>query len=295
MMGTSTLVLQMTDPNRVLLRNLIAQGTTITINGSTGSEEFVLVQFTKASDQIQLTFESQTVYRLRNQRGNGSVVNMVGTNVTPYVTSLVSALNYKGSPYPNVSIVAPDYATIWKKLTNTPITKVALGRGTTNDPYEDSWTAMNRIASSIGWRLWENNNTIYFGPDEWLIGKLNKINGIVQPPVNIAKTEQNVNNIKHLGEFTEHVQLIDFDWDVGKPFGQATITAILDNWTYDIGEIVYLDNMGPATGYWMISAMQRDMFNPQASMTLQVPMPFSSVFEPTSLPVAGFPLKPYQN
>jgi hypothetical protein len=36
--------------------------------------------------------------------------------------------------------------------------------------------------------------------------------------------------------------------------------------------------------------MMRDMYMPQATLTLQVPMPFASVYNPTSAPLPGFPL-----
>ena len=91
-------------------------------------------------------------------------------------------------------------------------------------------------------------------------------------------------------EFSDTVQLIDFDWDVGKPYAQATVTCMMENWQFNLGEIVQINNLGIANGYWMVAGMQRDMYLPQASLTLQVPMPFASVYNPTSAPLPGFPL-----
>ena len=306
MLGTSTLTMQMTDPKRLLVNNLIKQGATIQIDGI---GNYVLVQFVKASDQIQLVFESETVYRLRNQRGNGTVTNKVGTDVTQAMQALALALNplppKKGkkataNPFPTIKFVGADYKTIWSQLTTgltgpaSKIQNVALGRGTTSDPYEDTWTAMSRIASSVGWRLWEDNNTIYFGPDEWLLGKVKNTKGkLIPAPVNASKTPATTGtNMQILKEFDKStgVQLIDFDWDVGKPFGQATVTCMMSDFNFKVGEVVKLENLGPANGYWLISAMQRDMYNPQASLTLQVPMPFGTYVEPSSKPLQPFPL-----
>jgi len=306
MLGTSTLTMQMTDPKRLLVNNLIKQGATIQIDGI---GNYVLVQFVKASDQIQLIFESETVYRLRNQRGNGTVTNRVGTDVTQAMQALALALNplppKKGkkatvNPFPTIKFVGADYKTIWSQLTTgltgpaSKIQNVALGRGTTSDPYEDTWTAMSRIASSVGWRLWEDNNVIYFGPDEWLLGKIKNTKGkLIPAPINASKNPATTGvNMQILKEFDKStgVQLIDFDWDVGKPFGQATVTCMMNNFTFQVGEVVKLENLGPANGYWLISAMQRDMFNPQASLTLQVPMPFGTYVEPSSKPLQPFPL-----
>lgn len=291
MMGTSTFTLQLTDPRRELLPNLVKQGTAIKIAGM----QFVLVQFVKSSDQVQLVFEAAAINLLRQQRGNGTVNNPVGTNVTGAMQSFVTAVNGKTNPFGNLSLKGPDYATIWNQLTSglnkTGVSEsVALGRGTTSDPYEDSWTAMSRIASSIGWRLWENNNVIYFGPDEYWLGKIKDTKGkLIPAPVNAGKGT-NGTNMQILQEFTPPVQLIDFDWSVGKPFGQATVTCLMKDFQYDIGEIVELKNVGPASGQWMISSMQRDYFNPQATIVLQVPMPFAQVFQPNSLPLPPFPL-----
>jgi len=291
MMGASTFTLQLTDPNRELLRNLIQQGTVVKVAGL----QFVLTQFVKASNQIQLVFESAAINLLRQQRGNGSINNPVGTNVTGAMHSFVSSVNVKSNPFGNLSLVAPDYVSVWNQLTSglnkTGLSEsVALGRGTTSDPYEDTWTAMTRIASSIGWRLWENNNVIFFGPDEYWLGEVKDTNGVLIPsPVNAQKGTLG-SNIQIMKEFQPTVQLIDFDWDVGKPFGQATATCMMDKFTYDIGEIVTLQGMGPADGQWMISSMQRDYFNPQASVVLQVPMPFAQAVQPNSLPLPPFPL-----
>lgn len=322
MMGTSTITIQMTDPSRALLRGgFLKQGMTLQVastgTGTAGTTanpryistsalsdasltqaqananpvlEYTLVQFVKASDQVQLVFESEAVYRLQHQRGNGSISNHTGTNVTQFVGGLVESLNTKAAKnFAKVHFARnnPDYASVWKKLTGNKgkaIVSVALARGTSADPYEDSWTAISRIASSIGWRVWENGNTIYFGPDEWWQGNIAP-NGI--PPINALKGGK----IKTLEEFTDNIQLIDFDWDVGKPYAQATVTCMLQNWEFDIGEIVKVKGLGPAdSGLWMISSMQRDAFNPQASMVLQVPMPYGAVLDPTSLPSAAFPL-----
>ena len=277
MMGTSTFTLQLTDPRRELLSNLIKQGTVIKIAGL----QFVLV--------------AAAVNLLRQQHGNGTVNNPVGTNVTGAINSFVTAVNGKTNPFGNLSLKGPDYATIWNQLTSGLNTagiseSVALGRGTTSDPYEDSWTAMSRIASSIGWRLWENNNVIYFGPDEYWLGNIKDTKGkLIPAPINASKGTTG-DNMQILQEFTPPVQLIDFDWSVGKPFGQATVTCLMKDFQYDIGEIVELKNMGPASGQWMISSMQRDYFNPQATIVLQVPMPFAQVVQPNSLPLPPFPL-----
>lgn len=276
LMGVSTLTLQLADPYRVLVNSLVKQGAQLTVDGLS----YTLVQFMKASDQLQLVFESTAVHTLRNQYNTtGQVTTATGTDVTHFMASLCNPVGVK--------LVGPGYVETWGKLTKKPIVKVILGRGTVADPYETSWVAMSRIASQVGWRLWESAGTVYFGPDEYWLGKFT--NNI--PPINRSMGKIGM-KFPVIREFTPGIQLIDFDWDVGKPYGQASVTCMLDSFEYQIGEIVKIENLGPANGYWMVAGMQRDLFLPQATLSLQVPMPFATLFEPTSLPLKGFPLQP---
>lgn len=286
--GASTVTLQLMDPTRFLLNHLLKQGDTLEIDGL----RFTLVQSMKAGEQLQMVFEAECINRLRNQRNpkGTKVTTAAGTGITPFFAGLVGALNKGVAPHnpKYVHFVGPDYAAVWSKLTKKPIIKQALGRGTTTDPNEDSWTCMSRIASAVGWRLWEDDNTIYFGPDEWWAGDItpDKL-----PYINNHKKPKTVNkHVQKLQESTGNTQVIDFDWDVGKPFGAATVTAMMGDFYYQIGEIIDLVQMGPASGHWMVTQMQRDAFSQQATMVLSVPMPLDDFIDPTSLPVAGFPL-----
>ena len=275
-MGASTVTIQLADPYRQLLRNMIKQGATLNIDGLS----YTLVQFMKASDQIQLVFESTAIYRLSHQTG---MLKVVGKDTTEFMLKMTGALG--------IRVVGPDYKTIWSKLTTKPIFNINMQRGTTADKNENSWTAMNRLASSIGWRLWENAGVIYFGPDEYWLGTVTDTGVVGQPPINKAMGKLG-QNFPVLQEFTNGVQLMDFDWDVGKPFGMVNVTCLMDNFDFQIGEVVRLQGMGPADGYWLVYGMQRDFFNPQATLTLQAPMPIGQYIDPTSLPLKGLPLQP---
>ena len=294
MKGVTTITLSGTDPNRTILKTNVKQGTLLTIKSGSTKMEFAFIQYTKSGDQYQMAFESMVIYRLRQQYNpSGTVTTHNGTDVTSFMASLVTALNYKGSGFDDVKFVAPDYATIWSQLTgnaNVKIVAVGLGRGTTTDPTEDSWTCMARIASTVGWELWENHNVVYFGPDEYWLGLLTKDgNGVAQPPINVSMGTAGT-KIPKMREFGDEIMLIDFTWDVETPYGQATVTCMLDDWPYEIGEVVETIDMGIASGHWFVATMTRDMFMPQGTMTLNVPMPFSQVYDPSSLPLPGFPL-----
>jgi hypothetical protein len=284
-MGSSLLTMQLTDPERQIIQKVAKQGATLKIDGLS----YTLSQFVKASDQVQLIFESSGVYALRGQR-KPTKAQTGNQYVTPFMKSLVWAI--RGMTY-----VGPDYAATYpqlialkanKGITLKTVPPFAVGRGSgaTTDTNEDSWTCLSRIASTIGWRLWESGNVVYCGPDEYWLGKLPGQKGI--PPVNKAVSNSKIPDLK---EFTRTTQLIDFDWNVNKPLGQASVTCMLDGFSYNIGQIVNLQGVGIANGHWMVSSIQRNMFMPTAAMVLNVPMPLATYVNPTSLPLSAFPLK----
>jgi len=317
MAGATTLIISLNDPTRKLLNEFLtqleksnvaqertrlgtrdqvfSQGVCIAIKDQGRIIHYVLSQQAKAGDQLQLTFEALTVYRLRQQVSRvASTTKTSSTAVTQFVQGLVLALNYPGSKYPPVRFVGPDYATVWSQLTGNagvPVVAQQLSRGTTTDPYEDSWTCIQRIGSTVGWRLWENNGTIYFGPDEYWLGLLTKNSvGASVPPINEAMGTLG-SKLPTLEEFTPTVLDMDFDWDVEAPFGQITGTVLWGpGFPYEVGEIVQVKRLGPANGNWMIYDMQRDGYAPTATVTLQVPTPYAQLYEPSSLPYAGIPL-----
>jgi hypothetical protein len=290
MNGVATLTIQITDPTRKILnqfltplaasisRNHFNIGGQLEVDGLS----FTFVQFVKASDMMQLVFESTAINRLRHQRGQTK--QTTNTAVTQFMAQLAGAVGYK--------LVGPDYATTFPLIEKGKrATTVTLGRGTSTDANEDSWTCMSRIASSIGWRLWESADKIYFGPDEYWLGNLSVVNKHNIPPINKA-VGRTLTKTTQINEFTREVQLVDYDWDVGKPYAQCNVTCMLDSWDYQLGEVVKVNNIGPGSGNWLVYSMQRDLFLPTGTLVLQVPAPIQSYTDPTSLPLAGFPLDP---
>ena len=259
----STIIIQLTDPKRTILNSsgFLQQGATLQIPDGFGNYlEFVFVQVNKASDQLQLTFESRAVYDLRNLTGILSSSNI--TSAAAFAQGICAEVGVPFvGPVNNPYIQPQVYAT---------------STGTSYNPHEDAWTSLQRIASTLGWRCWESANTVFFGPDEYWVNQ-------ASPPVN----NYYFHSVPTLTEFTETVQLIDYDWDVGAPFGDVTITAISPLWQYNPGELVNLANVGPANGLWLVSSMQRDFFNAQATITCTIPMPTPLVLTPPVTRVIG--------
>lgn len=243
--GASTVVVQLFDPYRSLLRSgMFDFGLALTLDGL----NFALVAFAKTGDQLQLTFEAAAAYNLRQQKGPKAYGS--STNLDGFVQMLVSAV-------PGVKLVCQpgpvSFTTGSGATASTTTTTVApIARGTTSLPDEDSWTCINRLANSAGWRAFECEGTIYIGSDAWLLTNM--------PPGGTLR------------EFTTTVQIIDGTYDVGMPLGQLTVTAMTVLWPYKPGTPVIVAEMGRFSGTWLVYSMQRDFFKPQASITLQIPM-----------------------
>ena len=233
--GASTVTPQLSDPSeprKILNSGLFSYGDTLTINGL----NFTMVQYNKTGDQLQLTFEAQAVSQLRglNNSNSTALISTTTTDITGFAQQVCLQAGVQLFAEPN------------------PISSaIAVARGTSADPEEDSWTCLSRIAATAGWRVWENENVIYFGSD----------------PYWMTFPNQAV-----WSEFTQTTPNIDFDADVGMPLGNCTVTAQLGMFDTPPGALVYLDSMGPATGYWLVYDIQRDMYNPQATITLSVPL-----------------------
>lgn len=246
----STVTLQIADPTRKLLRSGIFKvGYLLEIDDLV----FSLVQTTKASDTIQVVFESAGIAALRQQTGVQATTT--SNNITSFIQSLVQAVDGLGF----VGFGGLAYA----DAQNT--TAVSIGRGTTADPFEDSWTCIQRVATSAGWRCFEVNNTVYLGPDSFFLSQAQ------------AAT---------FTEFTGAIQNMDFDYDVGKPFGTVTVTGMLGLWAYNPGQVIGTYGMGPLDGQpWLIQSMQRDLFNPEMTSVLYAPQtPQYAIAAPTYAP-----------
>lgn len=228
--GASTITLEMTDPKRTILNSGVFEfGTTIVFDGLV----FQMVQLTKQNDMLEAVFESQVIYQLSQQIGVTAAYT--STDVGTFVAQLCRAV-------PNNGVV----------IDPTPaVTAQTISRGTSEDPIEDSWTCITRLATTIGWRAFEYKGVIYFCSDPYLLQQPNQ--GTIQ-------------------EFTPNVMNIDFDWDTLKPFGDMTVTAMTATWVYPPGSPITVANLGPPSGTWLVKDCQRDIYSPQCSIALTVPL-----------------------
>ena len=225
--SASTVTLQIADPLRTILRSQILQYTDVL---ELNDLLFALVEITKTGDQLQFIFEAYGVFLLRQQ--SGTTASTTTSSITAFAEQLVRAI-------PGLGFVGENQAADMA---------IAVGRGTTTNPYEDSWTCLVRIAATAGWRVFESDNVIYFGSDPFWISFPSQAT---------------------LQEFTTNIQNMDFDYDIGQPFGNITVTGIANLWDYPPGSVVTTAGMGPADGVWLVNDMQRDFYSPQMTLTLQ--------------------------
>jgi hypothetical protein len=244
--GASTITLQIADPYRTVLQgNLFQWPCTLVVDNL----EFSLVEITKEGDTVQFVFEAYNVALLRQFTGVQATSNT--TDIAGFIHSLIVQAN------PNMGLVTQ---------TGGVGTPVAIGRGTSGDTTEDSWTCIQRVVTSAGWRCFEVNGTIFLGSDQFFL---------------------DVPSQGTLSEFTQSIQNIDFDYDIGKPIGTATVTGTSADWSYPPGAVVWTLGMGPMDGQpWLVQDCQRDLFNPQMTATLYIPMSPQQVISglPTEAP-----------
>lgn len=244
--GASYIVMQLQDPSRNILNGgLFDFGDTLSFD----SLNFALVSFKKATDQLQITFEAALAYNLRKQTGPlawNSTTDLVG--FVQHLLTAVPGATLVAQPGP-VSFDTGSGFTASSTVTQSQV----ISRGTTSTPNEDSWTAINRLANSCGYRAFESEGVLYLGSDQWLMAHFGS-----------AGT---------LTEFTPQVLNIDGEYDIGMPLGQMTVTTMSNLWPYGPGNSVMLARMGPfGRNPWMVYSLQRNLYNPQGSITLQAPM-----------------------
>ena len=82
-----------------------------------------------------------------------------------------------------------------------------------------------------------------------------------------------------LGDGSPGVDLIDVDWDVGKPAATATLTVWTGITDLSAGSTVTLTGMGPCDGPWLEETIQRTVSTKLATVTAIRPQP--QLVEPT--------------
>jgi hypothetical protein len=228
----STVVLAVNDHDRTILNDgFVRQRSVLDVGGL----RFALVKVAKSGNALSLTFEDKIINDLRQQRGAYSVAPGVLTRAQ-FARQLCGEI---GQP-----ILAYD----------GPISAEALTRGTSGSADEDSWAALTRTGSAVGYRVFSDGVNVFYGPDEWL------------------RTAVSVQGIT-ISEYSEVCDAINFDYDVGKPLSTATVDTYAGKWRQGPGGRVDTSGLGPASQSWIVQSLTRELHRRPAVVTLVAPNP----------------------
>lgn len=281
MVGASTLTLTIEDPYRTLVNSPIAQIVTPTAPGAglapdapyepttcaivdqNGTElVFALCSISKSNDQVTLVFEDFWINALRYAYSTQAGY-LTATGTMTRADFMVSVIR-KGLPLlPIPVVVVPDsYPAVQQIETDTGDSQW----GTTDNPGEDAWTCLTRLANDVQWRCFSNGQSIVIGPDDWLLS------------FPVAAT------------FVEHtggVDNIDFEWDMNQAQATATINVVTDLLSFPPGSPIQLNNLGVASGVWLASDVSRSLFLPDATINALQPQPSLSEAQLAAVSTAG--------
>ena len=224
--GASTLTLELHDPRRLLLRSkLFAQRTTVEVDGSL----FELAAISKGGSTLTCTFEDAAVADLRRRKGQ-RVAAAGSTTRSQFARRLVAEVP-------------------WIKFQGEPTEKLrrAVSRGSEEDPDENTWECLKRLAEDRGWRVFAFRGTVYFGSDRWLRG--------LRPEL-------------RLSEDTDGVDGLDFDFDTGDVAASATLKVRVGRWQLPPGSLVRLVSAGAASGQWLVEKVSRSLFSQVGTVEL---------------------------
>lgn len=239
--GASTLTLEVYDNQRRLLTSgLLNQKLQISVD----SFPFELAQVRKSGLGLTMTFEDLAIAALRRHRNPIKVAPRTMTHVS-FAERLVKEESW-------LTMFTPD------GLRNGEKASVELARGepgaaTSEEPGEDSWTALGRIADQRGWRRYMlDRDTVAYVPETWLYGQEAKYT---------------------LREGVNGVDNVDFDFDSGKPVATARAEVRASRWAIPVGSAVLVAGLGPVDGRWLVSGLSRSLFSLTMTVTLTKPRP----------------------
>jgi cell wall-associated NlpC family hydrolase len=129
---------------------------------------------------------------------------------------------------------------------------------------ENSWNCMQRLAGEVDWRAFCVSGAIYFISDHWLFKS--------KPFMTIS-------------EDTPGIDWIDYDYDEGKHKATCTVTAHLSRWSAPPGSTVQVEKMGIIDGKYLVTDVQRSLYQREGTITLEKPLPLL----PEPVQLSGIP------
>lgn len=117
---------------------------------------------------------------------------------------------------------------------------------------ENSWDCIQRLAADVQWRAFFVSGVFYFLSED-----------------DLFKSKP----IATITEFSDGVEVLDGDYDIGKKSAALTLQARVGTWLVPPGDVIVLKDMGPMNGRWLVNTYERSLFNSLATITLKKPLP----------------------
>jgi murein DD-endopeptidase MepM/ murein hydrolase activator NlpD len=240
-----TMTITVRDSKRSLLRSGIFSKR---ITTQLDNKSFELAQVRKTGGELGLVFEDLAAAELRRHDTPLKVEAGTMTRIqfarrllqeTPWIPLVVSP-------------------TVKAEVTNVELARGTVAAEGQQEDKEDTWTCLKRVFAEINWRCYI---------DYTLDGAISGVN------VGPDSAYLSGGTVMTLREAQDGVDDIDFDWDVGKPVATAKLTIRAHRWQAPPGTPVTLPDIGPATGNWLVSSIDRSLFSSTADVELKVPEP----------------------
>lgn len=227
--GASTLSITFEDGRRkVLPAPVFARLSTVSAAG----RQYELTRVSTAGSAVTVEFEDLLVATLRKQKGPLLAKAGVQTR-TDFARGLVAAAG-------GVLQGQPDELIEGTTQRGRVVSQGQIGRGSSSDASEDSWSCLTRLAQELDWRCFSDGRNVWFASDAWI----KQTRG-----VSITVTE----NRAGLG-------WISGDFVPNDPTGNDASFSTYAAWWGPPGQAVTVtDPMGPLNGLWMVSQVVRDL------------------------------------
>lgn len=118
-------------------------------------------------------------------------------------------------------------------------------RGTTDNPDEDSWDALKRMAEERGYRVFAVANVIYYGREQDFIK--------ARPVMTVS-------------EAVEGVDDITWGWTPRRKVNTLTVQCRAGMWSAKPGACILVEGQGPASGRYLVTRFTRSRFSEQATV-----------------------------
>lgn len=130
--------------------------------------------------------------------------------------------------------------------------------GSAEEPYEDYWTAMNRLATEVNWELVVDGPDIYYDSE-----------------ITLCKAEL----VDVIDRSDDNVVDWEYDWDDHEIATNFVLVVVCDEFAYKPADVVKLESFGPASecstmglpGCWLVGEAQRNPGDIMATLTLVQP------------------------